>query len=126
MSSKNLPPAFAEAASRRQVTPLYQRGESLPFVKGGEVSKLTPNVSQYYNGNSEEPKMYEERTYRNLVKTDDLVKFEVMVKETDLFICAERDLTQKARESVLTYRHQLETYIAMKPDFEKSLVPLKD
>ena len=31
--SENLPPAFAEAASRRQVTPLLQRGEFLPFVK---------------------------------------------------------------------------------------------
>ncbi|NWG02222.1 MAG: hypothetical protein HXY44_05140 [Syntrophaceae bacterium] len=43
--SENLPPAFAEAASRRQVTPLCQRGETLvaslraeslrpPFRKG--------------------------------------------------------------------------------------------
>jgi hypothetical protein len=29
-SPENLPPAFAEAASRRQVTPLCQRGEFLP------------------------------------------------------------------------------------------------
>jgi ApbE superfamily uncharacterized protein (UPF0280 family) len=70
--------------------------------------------------------MYEKRTYRNLVKTDDLVKFEVMVKETDLLVRAERDLSRETRESVLKYRHQLETYIAMKPEFEKSLVPLKD
>ena len=35
--SEHLPPAFAEAASRRQVAPLCQRGVSfLPFVKGGE------------------------------------------------------------------------------------------
>jgi hypothetical protein len=70
--------------------------------------------------------MYEKRIYRNLVKTNDLVKFEVMVKETDLLIRAESDLSREARESVLKYRHQLETYIAMKPEFEKSLVPLKD
>jgi hypothetical protein len=31
--SENLPPAFAEAASRMQVTPLLQRGEFLPFAK---------------------------------------------------------------------------------------------
>jgi len=30
---KNLPPAFAEAASRRQVAPLCQRGVIPPFVK---------------------------------------------------------------------------------------------
>ena len=70
--------------------------------------------------------MYEKRIYRNLVKTDDLVKFEVMVKETDLLVRAERDLSRETRESVLKYRHQLETYIAMKSEFEKSLVPLKD
>ena len=70
--------------------------------------------------------MYEERTYRNLVKTDDLVKFEVVVKETDLLIRAETDLMRETRESILKYRHQLETYIAMNPAFRESLVPLND
>jgi ApbE superfamily uncharacterized protein (UPF0280 family) len=70
--------------------------------------------------------MYEKRTYRNLVKTDDLVKFEVIVKETDLLIRAERDLSKETRESVLKYRHQLETYIAMNPGFQQSLVPLAE
>ncbi len=70
--------------------------------------------------------MYEERTYRNLVKTDDLVKFEVIVKETDLLVRAERDLSKETRESVLKYRHQLETYIGMSPQFKQSLVPLAD
>ena len=70
--------------------------------------------------------MYEKRTYRNLDKTDDLIKFEVIVKETDLLVRAERDLTKETRESILKYRHQLETYIAMNPEFQKSLIPLKD
>jgi len=70
--------------------------------------------------------MYEKRTYRNLVKTDDLIKFEVIVKETDLLVRAERDLTKETRESILKYRYQLETYIAMNPEFQKSLIPLKD
>ncbi len=70
--------------------------------------------------------MYEERTYRNLVKTDDLVKFEVIVKETDLLVRAEKDFSKETRESVLKYRHQLETYISMNPEFQKSLVPLTD
>jgi len=70
--------------------------------------------------------MYEKRTYRNLVKTDDLIKFEVIVKETDLLVRAERDLSKETRESVLKYRHQLETYIAMNPQFRESLVPLTD
>ena len=70
--------------------------------------------------------MYEERTYRNLVKTDDLINFEVIVKETDLLVRAERDLSKETRESVLTCRHQLETYIAANPPFQESLVPLTD
>jgi uncharacterized protein len=70
--------------------------------------------------------MYEERTYRNLVKTDDLLKFEVMVKETDILVRARRDLSEEAREAVLTYRHQLETYIAAHPEFAGSLVPLDE
>ena len=70
--------------------------------------------------------MYEKRTYRNLVKTDDLVKFEVIVKETDLLVRADRDLSKETRESVLKYRHQLESYISMNPEFQKSLFPLTD
>lgn len=70
--------------------------------------------------------MYEKRTYRNLVKTDDLVQFEVIVKETDLLVRAERELHRETRESVLKYRRQLETYIEMNPEFQRSLVPLKD
>jgi ApbE superfamily uncharacterized protein (UPF0280 family) len=90
------------------------------------LSKLTPYLVEYYNGLRKELYMYEERTYRNLVKTDDLVKFEVVVKETDLLVRAERDLSKEARESVLKYRHQLETYIEIHPEFQKSLIPLMD
>jgi ApbE superfamily uncharacterized protein (UPF0280 family) len=70
--------------------------------------------------------MYEPRTYRNLIKTDDLIKFEVMVKETDLLVRAEKDLSKEVREWVLEYRRQLETYILLHPEFQRSLVPLKD
>ncbi|MCX8118848.1 MAG: UPF0280 family protein [Desulfobacterota bacterium] len=68
--------------------------------------------------------MYERRTYRNLVTQNDLVRFEVVVKETDLLIRAKRDLFKKARDSVLAYRHQLETYIAQHPSFGTSLIPV--
>jgi len=70
--------------------------------------------------------MYKKRTYRNLVKIDDLAKFEVIVKETDLLVRADRDFSKETRESVLKYRYQLETYIAMNADFKRSLVPLSD
>ena len=87
---------------------------------------MTPNLVEYYNEILKELCMYEKRTYRNLVKTDDLIKFEVVVKETDLLVLAERDLSQDTRESVLKYRHQLETYIAMNPEFQKSFIPFTD
>ena len=70
--------------------------------------------------------MYEERAYRDLVKTEDLIKFKVIVKETDLLVRGERDLSGEARESVLRYRHQLQTYISMNPEFQTSLIPLED
>jgi ApbE superfamily uncharacterized protein (UPF0280 family) len=70
--------------------------------------------------------MYEERSYRNTVRTDDLKNFEVIVKETDLLVRAERDLSRETRESILKYRHQLETYIAVHPEFVRSLVPLNE
>lgn len=70
--------------------------------------------------------MDEKRTYRNLIKTDDLVKFEVVVKETDLLVRAERDLSSETRESVLKYRQQIETYIEANPEFQRSLIPLKE
>jgi ApbE superfamily uncharacterized protein (UPF0280 family) len=70
--------------------------------------------------------VYEPRTYRNLVRTDDLVNFEVIVKETDLFVRAKRDLSGETRELVLNYRHQLETYISGHPEFHRSLIPVEE
>ncbi len=70
--------------------------------------------------------MYEERTYRNLVKTDDLINTEIIIKETDLLVRAKRDLSRETREAVFKYRYQLETYIAQNPEFQKSLVPLNE
>ena len=98
---------------------------------------MTPHGFEYYNAfideggtilpwNSDLEEMYEKRTYRNLVKTDDLVKFEVIVKETDLLVRARRDLFQETRESVLKYRQQIETYIEANPEFQRSFTPLKE
>ena len=48
------------------------------------------------------------------------------MKETDLFVRAEIDLSRETRESILKYRHQIETYIETVPDFERNLVPIRD
>lgn len=66
---------------------------------------------------------YQERTYRHLLNDEDLVSFQVTVKETDLLIRARQDLQKKAHEAVLRHRYQLEQYISQHPEFYKSLVP---
>jgi ApbE superfamily uncharacterized protein (UPF0280 family) len=68
--------------------------------------------------------MYQPRTYRHWVKGNDLVAFEVTVKETDLYIRASTNLKSKAHELVLKYRGILEEYIESHPLFLTSLEPL--
>lgn len=68
--------------------------------------------------------MYQPRTYRHWVKGDDLVEFSVVVKETDLYLRATRNLRRKAQKLVLKYRQSIEKYIASHPDFLTSLEPL--
>jgi len=48
----------------------------------------------------------------------------VAVKETDLYILAQRVLEQEAREVIIQLREQLEQYIRANPLFQISLVPL--
>lgn len=64
-----------------------------------------------------------ERIYRGWTEDTDLVKFDVMVKETDLQIFADTDLSHIAKESVLTHRGYLEAYILQHPEFRKTLNP---
>jgi hypothetical protein len=67
--------------------------------------------------------MYEPRHYRLWAKEKDLVSFNVVVKETDLFIQAKSDLTKKALEVVARQRALLEGYIARYPKFGTTLEP---
>ncbi|MBU0711858.1 UPF0280 family protein [bacterium] len=69
--------------------------------------------------------MYEERIYRNSVKSNDLTGFQVMVMETDLYISAERDLSTEALVSVHKYRMQIQQYISENPEFQTTLKPYK-
>lgn len=68
--------------------------------------------------------MYEDRTYRHLIKDNDLVSFTVTVKETNLFIRAERDLSMEAVKAIGECRQPLEQYIQRHPLFMHSLEPL--
>ncbi len=68
--------------------------------------------------------MYEPRTYRHWVNSKGLVSFNLVVKETDLYICASSHLKRKALRLVLKYRDALERYIERHPTFLTSLKPL--
>ena len=68
--------------------------------------------------------VYEERTYRNQIHSDKMrTSFRVVVKETDLFIRAGKDLKDVARESVLRHRGYLENYIRQHAEFAETLIP---
>ena len=69
--------------------------------------------------------MYQPRTYRNWVKTGDLVTFNIAVEETDCYISALSNLQSKARKSILKYRAILKKYIASHPLFLATLEPLE-
>ncbi len=67
--------------------------------------------------------MYQERTYRNLVATDKLTTFQVVVQETDLLVHAEKRLVEQTRELVLEHRGYVEAHIQAYPDFMSTLEP---
>lgn len=69
--------------------------------------------------------MYQERVYRAIQRPADLLRYRVVVKETDLFCATKRDLKRFIEERVLFYRHQLEEYIRFRPLFIHSLSPIK-
>ncbi|MCX6007354.1 MAG: UPF0280 family protein [Chloroflexi bacterium] len=68
---------------------------------------------------------YEPRTYRHLIKDTDLVSFRVVVKETDLYVRARRDLCGETLTAIQEYRNPLEEYIRSHPLFMHSLEPLE-
>ena len=66
---------------------------------------------------------YQERTYRDKMIAEDLVSFNVKVKETDLWISSDSDLTEDARDLVFGCRYQIESYIKSHPEFLTTLQP---
>lgn len=76
--------------------------------------------------NREKQNLSDRSVYRRRVRADDLVSFQVTVKETDLMILAEDNLHEEARELVLTHRHRLEEYIAGHGEFVTALTPLRE
>lgn len=67
--------------------------------------------------------MSENRTYRNLVQRENLVAFNVRVKETDIHVHTSTPLEEITRELVLEYRGYIESYINRYPEFVETLTP---
>jgi ApbE superfamily uncharacterized protein (UPF0280 family) len=70
------------------------------------------------------PCEYRERTYRNWIVKNDLIGFNVTVRETDLFILSDSNLTAIALTSVHRFRSALESYISGHREFLQSLTPV--
>ena len=71
--------------------------------------------------------MFENRqAYRSSHKKKGLVSFEITVRETNLHIQADKDLSQQAVKAVLCQRQYLDAHIRMQPEFATSLAPLPD
>jgi hypothetical protein len=68
---------------------------------------------------------FQPRTYRDWSRESGLVPFQVVYRETDLYIRAPSDLTARAQQSVEKHRTVLDNYINRHPGFASSLVSLK-
>jgi ApbE superfamily uncharacterized protein (UPF0280 family) len=70
------------------------------------------------------PKIFQQpRTYRTRMTRSGLVGFRVAVKETDLMILAQQDLSREARSQVIQERQQLEAYGQKHREFFTTLTP---
>lgn len=73
-----------------------------------------------------EPRSYRSRTYRGVAERTGLFSTCVSIRETDLHILTDRDMSGVARDLAIRYRLQVEQYIEKKPLFRTSLIPLAE
>lgn len=59
--------------------------------------------------------------YRKRVRSKDLLSFRVLIKETDLWVSAERALVKETEAIVFNLRYQIESYIQSHPAFLTTL-----
>jgi ApbE superfamily uncharacterized protein (UPF0280 family) len=69
--------------------------------------------------------MYKKRFYRDFMKGEDLIYYNVCINETDLCIGSKPEKANEVRKLVIKYRSQIESYIYRYPIFLTSLVPVK-
>ncbi|KUO72680.1 MAG: thiamine biosynthesis protein ApbE [Clostridia bacterium BRH_c25] len=69
--------------------------------------------------------MYQERSYRKYMRTDELQGFNVCEFESDLQIFTGSNLEKEARNAVIKYRRDITEYIKKNPKFIASLSPVE-
>ncbi|MBU1086161.1 MAG: UPF0280 family protein [Candidatus Omnitrophica bacterium] len=68
--------------------------------------------------------MYKQRQYRVSVHNKDLISFKIEHFESDLLICAEKNIESQAKQALVFYHQQVQEYVQGNPLFGHSLVPL--
>jgi len=68
---------------------------------------------------------YEPRTYRRSVAPSELACFEVVVKETDLYVCAEAELADRVEDLIVQARWEIEEFSRTHPYFAESFAPIE-
>ncbi|MBC7246475.1 MAG: UPF0280 family protein [Actinobacteria bacterium] len=66
---------------------------------------------------------YVHRFYRSWMQASGLLSCRVTIKESDLFIWAQRDVREEARASLAGHREELEDFIALQPLFAETFLP---
>jgi ApbE superfamily uncharacterized protein (UPF0280 family) len=66
-----------------------------------------------------------ERSYRNKILNNNLIIFNVTVRESDIFVCADYDLKETTLSAIHRCRSHLEAYIRLHPEFLTSLRPVQ-
>jgi uncharacterized protein len=69
--------------------------------------------------------IYERKNYYNRFRLAQSLSFKVDVRETNLQIQAQSDLTAKAKDAVFRYRYQIEEYLRQHPAFRETGTPIQ-
>lgn len=73
---------------------------------------------------AKKPESYIQRAYRALPDPGSLISSFARIKDTDLHILADREVSDLAQKLALQYRLQIEKYIQQHPEFASALSPL--
>jgi len=90
----------------------------------GVIATFVFNDLVWNENNMSMGRIYDKRTYRSRIRARGLTTFGVHIKETDLWISADLNLENEARDLVFQCRYEIENYIEIHPAFKTSLQPL--